>query len=85
MKTGVFFHEEFKNKDWPVIGDKFRNFPEVLKDVLKLPSVLYFESKPVDEEILLNTHTHTYLQEVKEAGIIRVRALLLEDALRQQN
>jgi len=67
MKTGVFFHEEFKNKDWPVIGDKFRNFPEVLKDVLKLPNVLYFESKPVDEEILLNTHTHTYLQEVKRS------------------
>ncbi len=67
MKTGIFFHEEFKNKDWPVIGDKFRNFPEVLKDVLKLPGVLYFESKPVDEEILLNTHTHTYLQEVKRS------------------
>jgi len=47
MKTGAFFNEEFKNKDWPVIGDKFRNFPEALKDVLKLPNVVYFESFPL--------------------------------------
>ncbi len=67
MKTGVFFHNEFKNKDWPVIGDKFRNFPHVLRDILKLPNVVYFESKPVDEEILLNTHTYTYIQEVKRS------------------
>jgi hypothetical protein len=54
MKTGVFFHKEFTNKDWPIIGDKFHNFPMVMERALLLPDVTLFESKPVDEEILLN-------------------------------
>ena len=36
MKTGVFFHNEFRNKDWPIIGDKFRNFPDVMKKPLSM-------------------------------------------------
>jgi len=75
VKTGVFFHKEFVNKDWPIIGDKFRNFPEVLEQVLSLPNVVYYESQPVTDEVLLNTHTHTYIQEVKRSWYYKGAAL----------
>ncbi len=71
MKTGIFFHEEFRNKDWPVIGDKFRNFPEVMKPALSLPGVKYFDAQPVAGEVLLLTHSHRYLQDVRRSWYYR--------------
>lgn len=67
MKTGIFFHDEFKNKDWPIIGDKFGNFPQVMEKALSMPNVQLFEPKPVDEELLYKIHTHRYLQDVKQS------------------
>ncbi len=67
MKTGVFFHEAFKNKDWPIIGDKFGNFPLVMQKVLASSNVQLFEPQPVNEGLLYKVHTHRYLQEVKRA------------------
>jgi len=67
MKTGVFFHTEFSLKDWPIIGNKFRNFPGVMKNVLSLEGVSLFESKPATEEMLLKVHTKAHLKEVKQA------------------
>jgi len=67
MRTGVFFHSEFSVKDWPIIGNKFRNFPEVMQQALFLEGVTLFESKPASEEVLLKVHTRTYLDEVKKA------------------
>jgi hypothetical protein len=34
MSTGVFFHETFMGKEWLIRGDKFRNIPVVVKNVL---------------------------------------------------
>ncbi len=67
MRTGVFFHTEFSLKDWPIIGNKFRNFPGVMKNVLSLEGVTLFESKPATDEMLLKVHTKTHLKEVKQA------------------
>ena len=67
MKTGIFFHEEFRNKDWPIIGDKFSGFPRVLEKVLALPNVACFESRQAPEEILSLAHTYRYLAEVKRS------------------
>lgn len=67
MKTGVFFHPEFRNKDWPIIGDKFRNFPMVMERDLSLPGVVLFESEPVEEEALLLAHTVNYLAGVRRS------------------
>ena len=66
MRTGIFFHEEFRSKDWPIIGDKFYNFPAVLKRVLTLDGVHLFESKPATEDVLLKTHTESYLRDVRK-------------------
>lgn len=67
MKTGVFFNPEFSLKDWPIIGNKFRNFPGVMENALSLQGVILFESKPATEALLLRVHTETYLKEVKKA------------------
>lgn len=67
MRTGVFFHSEFSMKDWPIIGNKFRNFPGVMGKALSSDRVFLFESKPVAEELLLKVHTENYLRDVKKA------------------
>lgn len=71
MKTGIFFHDEFKNKDWPVIGDKFAHFPEVMHKALALPQVQLFESKAVAEELLYKVHSYRHLQDIKRAWYYR--------------
>ena len=75
MKTGIFFHPEFSQKDWPIIGNKFRNFPEVLQEVLLLEGVTLLESKPATEEMLLKVHTEGYLKEVKRAWYYKAATL----------
>lgn len=40
MRTGVFFHPLFSKKAWPIIGNKYSRFPELLQDLLKLPRVI---------------------------------------------
>ena len=67
VKTGVFFHPEFSHQDWPIIGNKYRNFPGVMERALSLEGVKLFESKPVPEELLLRVHTENYLKDVKKA------------------
>jgi len=75
MKTGVFFHPEFAKGDWPVIGNKYRNFPGVLKEILAMEGVQLFESKPVAESLLLKIHTESHLKEVKRAWYYRGASL----------
>jgi len=36
MKTGVFFHQEFSLKGWPIIGNQYQKFSKVMKNVLSL-------------------------------------------------
>jgi hypothetical protein len=47
MTTGVSFHQEFSFKGWPIIGNKFRNFPAVMHKVLSREGVVLFEPGPV--------------------------------------
>jgi len=75
MKTGVFFHQEFSLKDWPIIGNKYRNFPGVMQKVLSQEGVTLFEAKPATDEILLRVHTQTYLKEVKQAWYFKGASL----------
>jgi len=67
MKTGVFFHSEFANGDWPIIGNKYRNFPRVIEPLLSLEGIRLYESKPVSEALLLKVHTEAHIGEVKRA------------------
>lgn len=67
MKTGVFFHPGFKGKEWIIIGDKFRHFPEVIQPALDHPYVTLFSSEKVDEELLLQIHTPRFVENLKGA------------------
>jgi acetoin utilization deacetylase AcuC-like enzyme len=67
MKVGVFFHPLFSQKSWPVMGDKFRNFPQVMQETLKLSGVKLFEPRPVSEKLLLKVHTKGLVDQTKKA------------------
>jgi len=67
IKTGVFWNDIFKGQDWPIIGDKFMHFPEVLSEVLKYENVQLFESKPAPDELLYKIHTPSLVENFKRA------------------
>ncbi len=67
MTTGVFFHEKFKGKEWLIIGDKFRNFPGVMRGQLRLPQVKLIAPCPVSDELLLEVHTQRLVESLKKA------------------
>ncbi len=75
MTTGVFFHPEFANGNWPIIGNKFRNFSIILKELIKNERIKLFEPEPVKESLLLKVHSHSYLEEVKKAWYYRGASL----------
>ena len=66
-KTGVFFHDRFRGQDWLIIGDKFRNFPYVMKALLKRPQVKLFTPEKVSETLLLKVHTRKFVENLKSA------------------
>ena len=65
MKTGVYFHPLFARDGWPILGDKFRHFPEAIEDLLAEPQVELIEPQPVSAELLEKVHTEEFLREVK--------------------
>jgi acetoin utilization deacetylase AcuC-like enzyme len=67
MRTGVFFHNLFSQKPWPIIGSKFRNFPGAMDYALRLPNVVLFEPKPVSESLLLKVHDRSLVEQAKGA------------------
>jgi acetoin utilization deacetylase AcuC-like enzyme len=65
--TGIFFHPIMSDGDWPIIGNKFREFPQVLGAVLDLPTVTLVTPEPVEEELLLKVHTPAFLSRERDA------------------
>lgn len=66
-KTGVFFHPSFSGKEWAIIGNKFRHFPGVMEDVLKIERVHWIIPGKVSEELLLKIHTPKLVEDLKRA------------------
>ena len=66
-KTGVFFHPCFSGKEWIIIGNKFRRFPGVMEDALKIEGVRWFIPEKVSEELLLKIHTPRLVENLKRA------------------
>ena len=63
--VGVFFHPSFKGRPWPIIGDKFKAFPEALRPLIQAGSAVLIEPRPVPERLLSKVHTKEYLRDVK--------------------
>jgi acetoin utilization deacetylase AcuC-like enzyme len=66
-KVGVFFSEKFKGRNWPILGDRFKDFPEAFGELLSHPRIVFYEPEPVSEELLLKVHSPRLLETVKSA------------------
>jgi len=57
MKTiGIYYHPSFSRKSYMTIGNRLRDFPEALDELLKKPNVRMFQSPRVSEELILKVH-----------------------------
>lgn len=65
MKTvGIYYHPSFSRKSYMTIGNRLRDFPEALEELLKRPNVRMFTSPRVAEELILKVHAPEMLQMV---------------------
>ena len=81
-KTGVFYHEVLSRHTWSVIGQKLRNFPQLIAELSSNPNLIVYEIEPVSEELMLRVHTREHLSEVKhdinwECGIYGAGACVM--------
>ena len=67
MRTGVFWHDIFAKGSWPVIGNKFENFPKAMEEALKTPGVKLITPKKVSWEVLRKIHDQQILENLKKA------------------
>ena len=64
--TGVFYHPSFSRRSYLTIGTRLREFPDALKPLQeKYSNIVVFESKPVEEELILKVHSPELLEGVK--------------------
>jgi acetoin utilization deacetylase AcuC-like enzyme len=55
-KIGIFYHPSFSRKSYMTIGNRLRDFPEALDELLKLPNVQMFISPRASDELILRVH-----------------------------
>lgn len=63
--VGVFFHPSFKGRPWPIIGDKFKAFPEALQPLISSGAAVLIEPRPAPENLLLKVHSREFLRSVR--------------------
>ncbi len=93
INTGVFFHELFSQEVWHIINDKFRNYPKVMDDELKLQNVKLIKPQKANDDLLLKVHTPRFLKDLKKqwycegayltvGGCVQASELIMEGKLR---
>jgi acetoin utilization deacetylase AcuC-like enzyme len=65
MKTGVFYHPVLSQYTWSVIGQKLKNFPQLIKELSSKPNLVTYQIEPVSEELLLRVHTLEHLKSIR--------------------
>jgi acetoin utilization deacetylase AcuC-like enzyme len=63
-KVGVFYHPSFSRKSYLTIGNRLRDFPEALAEVLQNLDIRLYESPRAGEDLILLAHTPELLQGV---------------------
>jgi acetoin utilization deacetylase AcuC-like enzyme len=63
-KVGVFYHPSFSRKSYLTVGNRLRDFPEALDEVLQNENVQMYECPRASEELILKTHTPELLRGV---------------------
>ncbi len=65
---GIFYHPSFSRKSYMTIGNRLKDFPEALEELLQEPNVRLFESPRVSEELILKVHAPEMLPMVARDG-----------------
>jgi acetoin utilization deacetylase AcuC-like enzyme len=68
-QIGIYYHPSFSRKSYMTIGNRLRDFPEALDDLVKLPNVQLFESPRVSEELILKVHAPAMIPLVARDGM----------------
>jgi|UniRef100_A0A7C3WIE2 acetoin utilization deacetylase AcuC-like enzyme len=63
-KVGIYYHPSFSRKSYMTIGNRLRDFPEALDELLRRPNVKMFTSPRVSEELILKVHAPEMIQMV---------------------
>ena len=63
-KVGVFYHPSFSRKSYLTVGNRLRDFPEALDEVLQNPNIQMYECPRASEELILKAHTPEMIQGV---------------------
>lgn len=62
-KTGIFYHPSFSQRSFLTVGRRLAEFPNAMSHLLNLPNVVLYESRPVDDELLILVHTEDLIRE----------------------
>ncbi len=63
-RIGIYYHPSFSRKSYLTVGNRLRDFPEALDELLTRPNVQLFTSPRVSEELLLQVHAPEMLPAV---------------------
>ena len=82
VKTGVFYKQVLSEHTWSIIGQKLKNFPQLIKELSSNPNLIIYEIEPISEELLLRVHTKEHLSRIRhdinwEAGIYGAGACVM--------
>ena len=67
-KIGIFYHPSFSRKSYLTVGNRLKDFPEALDELLKKPNLRMFESPRVSEELVLKVHAPEMIPLVARDG-----------------
>jgi acetoin utilization deacetylase AcuC-like enzyme len=56
QKVGIYYHPSFSRKSYLTVGNRLRDFPEALEDLLKKPNVRMFQCPRASQELILKVH-----------------------------
>jgi acetoin utilization deacetylase AcuC-like enzyme len=68
-QVGIYYHPSFSRKSYMTVGNRLRDFPEALDELLKLPNVALFKSPRVSEELILKVHAPEIIPLVARDGM----------------
>ncbi|MHB1041262.1 MAG: arginase family protein [Eubacteriales bacterium] len=68
-KTGIFYHPSFSQRSFLTVGRRLADFPSAISHILNLPHVVQYESRPVDDELLMLVHTGDLIREAGENSL----------------
>ncbi len=63
-RVGIYYHPSFSRKSYLTVGNRLRDFPEALDDLLQLPNVQLLQCPRVSEDLILKVHAPEMLQGV---------------------